>query len=273
MRYILTIKLNFIFSLFLIGQNNVSFEIEALFIKDPSDFKRITDFEKLDSAFFQDENYYVRRTCSGEFGGSIWFRNKKTEIEYSCSATCPVTVNKIDNNYIVTTSLSHFRGFSSVFLIENPDSMDIFQEPENKRVVNKCGLKKWRISTTGFRKVYYGFTGGDLESKSIKGRRSLVDTIGVNILFSFPYNDQLYHIVSDFNTLYLSKLERNVLLTVDTIFKGLHNLTKVIDGSRHHYNTSGFVTKDNSYVVLFENSGLVGYIEIKDNKIKFTRYQ
>lgn len=273
MRYIFTIILFFIFRSIVIGQSPVHFEIEEIFINDSSDFKSVADFEKLDTAFFQDENYYVRRTCSGEFGGSIWFRNKKTGIEYSCAATCPVIINKIENKYIVTTSLSHFHGFSSVFVIKDPDSMDIFEKPEQRRAVNKWGWKVRQWYKWAFRKVYYAYHAGDLESKSIKGRTTLVDTIGVTILLSFPYKEQLYHIVSDSKALYLSQLENNALTTIDTIYVGLDNFHKVDNGIRYIYSTNGFKTKDNHYVVLFENSGLVGFLEIHDNKIKLTRYQ
>jgi hypothetical protein len=273
MRYIFTIILIFIFRSFVIGQSPVDFEIEVIFISDSSDFKCATDFEKLDTAFFQDENYYVRRTCSGEFGGSIWFRNKKTGIEYSCAAKCPVIVNKIENKYIVTTSISHFQGFASVFEIKNPDSMDIFQKPEPERAVYKWGWKKRKWYQWKFRKVYYAYHAGDLESKSRKGRTSLVDTIGVTILLSIPYKEQLYHIVSDSKTLYLCQLENNILTTIDTIYVGLDNFHKVNNGVRYLCGTNVFETKDNHYVVLFENSGLVGFLDIHDNKIKLTRYQ
>tara|TARA_B100001057_G_C22711265_1_gene895887 strand:- start:356 stop:1177 length:822 start_codon:yes stop_codon:yes gene_type:complete len=273
MRYIFTIILILILSQFVIGQSTVQFEIEEIFINDSSDFKSSTDFERLDSAFFQDEDYYVRRTCHGEFGGSIWFRNKKTGIEYSCAATCPVIVNKIKNKYIVTTSLSHFQGFSSVFEIENPDSMDVFQKPELERVISKWGWKKRRFTKWGFRKVFYANSAGDLESKSRKGSNSLLDTAGVTILLSFPYKEHLYHIVSDSKTLYLSKLENNMLTTIDTIYVGLDNFHKVDNEIRYIYSTKGFETKDNHHIVLFENSGLVGFLDIHDNKIKLTRYQ
>lgn len=263
----------FILRSFVIGQSTVQFEIEERFISDSSDFKSATDFDKLDTAFFQDENYYVRRTCYGEFGGSIWFRNKKTGIEYSCAATCPVIVNKIDNKYIVTTSLSHFQGFSSVFEIENPDSMDVLQKPEMERVVSKRGWGKRRWYKWRFRKLYYGYHAGGLESKSIKGTNLLVDTIGATILLSFPYMEHIYYLVSDSKTLYISQLENDILTTIDTIYVGLDNFCKEGGGIRYGYSTRGFETKDNHYVVLFENSGLVGFLDIHENKIKLTRYQ
>jgi hypothetical protein len=277
MRYIFTIILILIISSFVIGQSTVKFEIEEINISDSSEFKNSTDFDRLDTAFFQDENYYVRRTCSGEWGGSIWFKNKKTGIEYSCAATCPVGVNKVENKYVVTTSLCHFQCYSSVFEIENPDSMNIFQTPEQERVISRWGWQKRRWQKWGFRKLYYAYHAGDHESKSRKGTNNIVDTIGVNILLSFPYKEQLYHIVSDGNKLYLSSLVNRKLSTIDTIYDGLQNFYKYENENgtkiRISYSTKSFKTKDNHYVVLFVNSGLLGYLDIYNNKITISRYK
>lgn len=94
------------------GQTDKLFNVNEIFVKDSSQYKTERDFIKQDSAFFEDENYLVRKSCSGEWGGTIWFKNKVTGIEYSCEATCPVAVNKVNGKYIVTTTLAHMIGFS-----------------------------------------------------------------------------------------------------------------------------------------------------------------
>src|ERR1700754_453671 len=48
---------------------------------------------------FEDENYVVASTCSGEFGGTIYFKDKKTNKVYESSATCVVSVKKNKNRY------------------------------------------------------------------------------------------------------------------------------------------------------------------------------
>ncbi len=88
MRYILTIILIFTFRLFNYGQSTERFDIQEMLISDTTKMINANDFIRTDTTFYQDERYYVRRTCSGEWGGSIWFRNKSTGIEYSCSAAC-----------------------------------------------------------------------------------------------------------------------------------------------------------------------------------------
>lgn len=259
------------------GQSSSNFEIEEIFISDSLNFKTPTDFTKLDTVFFQDDDYTVRRTCYGEFGGSIWFRNKKSGKEYSCNATCPVSINKVDQKYLITTSLCHFQCGSTIFEITSPDSMDIFQEPELNPVINKLGWHKRRWHKGGFRKLYYANSISDLESKSKKGTNLILDTLGVHILLSFPYEHDIYHIVSDGSILYLCSLENKRLKTIDSIFDGLQNFYKYENENetkiRLSYSTISFETKDNHYVVLFKNSGLLGYLDIYKNKITITRYK
>jgi hypothetical protein len=256
MRYIFTLILIITLCLFTYGQTSPSFDIEVILITDSTQFKSPNDFIKYDSAFYQDDDYYVRSTCSGEWGGSIWFKNKKTGIEYSCSATCPVIINKIGDKYILTNTLAHMCGSSEVVEIEFPDSMDIFKMPPPRE-------KK--------RKIEYRLV-GDNESKSKKATSQLVDTACAMIHISFPYDGQLYHIVSDSKKLYLSQIRDNKLVTIDTVYSGLDNFYKQGDRILYIYSTDGFRTRDNHYIVLYENSGLVGFLDIFENKIKLIRY-
>ncbi len=166
-------------------------------------------------------------------------------------------INRIGDKYVLTNSLAHMCGSAEVIVIDNPDSMDIFKMPPPR-------AKK--------RKMEYRYV-GDNESKYKKGTRLLFDTICAMIPISFPHNGELYHVVSDSKTLYLSLIKENKLETVDTIYSGLDNFYKRGDGILYTYSTTGFRTKDDHYIVLFENSGLVGYLDIFGNKIKLIRYQ
>ncbi len=257
MRYILTIIFIFTFRLFNYGQSSKSFDIQDILITDTSKMVSSKDFKRINTAFYQDDSYFVRSTCSGEWGGSIWFKNKITGIEYSCAANCPVIINKIQDKYVLTNSLAHMCGSAEVIEIQNPDSMDIFKMPPPR-------AKK--------RKIEYRYV-GDNESKSKNGTKLLVDTICAMIPISFPHNGQLYHVVSDSKTLYLSLINEDKLVTVDTIYSGLDCFYKRGEGILYTYSTNGFKTKDDHYIVLFENSGLVGYLDIFGDKIKLIRYQ
>lgn len=59
-----------------------------------------------DFPIFKDERYNIYSVCNGEFGGTIYFQNKKTKKSYEAASTCPIVVNKIDSQYYVTNSTS-----------------------------------------------------------------------------------------------------------------------------------------------------------------------
>ena len=244
--------INFIILTFLIcsnslGQTKKIFDINETLIKDSTQFKTVQNFKKQDSAFYEDENYVVRKSCSGEWGGTIWFKNKNTGIEYSCEATCPVVVNKTEGKYIVTSTLAHMSGFSTVIEINTPDSLAIFKLPEPR---NKKGKTK----------LYYI---GDNESNSKKGTKQLVDTMGVLILATFNYKGELFHIVTDFEKTFVEKIENKKFVIIDTIS----------NQSIWTYDPEVIKTSDNHSIVFFKNDEVNGFLDIFDNKINLIRYK
>ena len=181
------------------------------------------------SKLFEDSLYIVSKTCNGEWGGTIKFKNKKTGIVYSAASTCPVVVNKLNGKYYVTNTLAHLRGFSEVLEISNPDSMSVF---ELSNIV-------WN------------------ESKSTKGTKQLLDSIGVLILVSFPYNGQLYHVVANYEKTFLTKIENNKFVTIDT----------VSNTSLRSSNPAAFVLENGHFLVRFKNQNAKGYLDIFENQI------
>lgn len=228
------------------GQSEKMFIIKEEVINEGNK-KSQKDFKVKNSSFFEDENYLVSKTCSGEWGGTINFKNKRTGVEYSCSATCPVAVNKIKGKYIVTNTLAHLSGSSEVLEISNPDSLTIYKIPPPRAKKNKKVI------------VYVE----DNESKSTKGSKSLVDSVGVLTLASWPYKGQLYHIVTDFRKTFLTKIENNRFVSIDLIS----------DESIWTYEPEVLRTDDNHFVVFFKNDKENGYLEIMDNRINLMRYK
>lgn len=194
---------------------------------------------------FEDSLYIASKTCSGEWGGTIKFKNKKTGIKYSASSTCPVVVNKLNGKYYITNTLAHLSGFSEILEISNPDSMTVFELPK-------------QISKKGKTIVRYV---GDDESKSTNGTKQLVDSIGVLTLASFPHNGQLYHIVTDFKKTFLTKIENNRFVTLDTIS----------DKSIWTYDPEVFLKDDGHLIVLFKNQEVEGVLDIYENQITVKR--
>lgn len=229
------------------AQSEELFKVQQTTINDNSQKVSRTDFKRINSNFFEDENYVVQKTCSGEWGGSVIFKNKKTGIAYSCNATCPVVVNKIDGKYIVTNTLAHLMGFSNVLQIDNPDSMQVFKQFEPKQ--KKRGVIVRHA--------------GDDESRSGKGSKSLLDTVGIMILAGFPYKGELYHITTDFKKTYISAIENKKLI----------NIGLVCNESIWTYSPEVIHTIEDHYIIFFSNETVKGYLDIFDDQIKLTRFK
>lgn len=226
---------------------NVQFEITETFSK--LNFNEVKEdiLQQKDSLFYEDEDYSVRSSCSGEWGGSIWFTNKKTGIEYASFATCPVVVNKLGSKYIVTTTLAHLGSFLQVFEIQDPELMGVFELPE-------------LIDVKGDTIPIYP---GDHESHSFEGSVVLADGRGILILSSFPYQNELYHITTDYENTYVSVIENGQFVSVDT----------VSNMSISAYGPEVIITDDGHYITLFDNEEMKGYIDIKDNKIELKLFE
>ncbi len=227
------------------GQTNNVFEINEVFVTDSSQLKSPLNFKKKDSVFYQDNKYIVRATCHGEWGGSVWFKNKKTGKEHSCRATCPTIVNKIGSKYYVTANLYHMNAGARVIEIKDPELMTVYDTIAVKK-------RKWR-------------SGYDTEeTDSYKGIKYLADTAGTYIITSFTNQDSLYHLLSGFyagDKIYISTIRQNKFITIDTI----------PGGSIMRF-TKAFLTTDNHYLMFFSNGCKQGYIDIFGNKITILRY-
>jgi hypothetical protein len=171
-------------------------------IKDSVPYISKSFYTKQQSIFFEDEDYVVSKTCSGEWGGSIWFKNKETGIIYSCEATCPVAINKIDGNYFVSNSLAHLAGFSELIEIEDPKAMELFVLPKPRKITGK---------------MIYRYIGDD-ESKSKEGVKEIWKAYNVLALTSFQYKGKLYHIIGDkdYKT-YVSTIENGEMVNIQLI--------------------------------------------------------
>lgn len=196
--------------------------------------------------FYEDDHYGVRITCRGEYGGSIWFKNKRSKIEYSCSATCPVSINNIDGSYIVSYSLSHLSGTSGIIEIDDPELLEVFELPKPKE--EKFGVV-----------IRHGT---DYESKSKQGANTLWSGVGTIIITSFIVKHQLYHIIqNEEGNTFLATLENDNMKPLTSIseneFWKNEGMTIVID--RDHF------------ITFFTTSKTSGYVEIKENKISVYR--
>lgn len=95
------------------------------------------------------------------------------------------------------------------------------------------------------------------------GTQKIIDTTGILTMTSFVFNDQLYHINSDRKKTFISKIQGDSLLLIDSIFnKRLWSYEPEIrkyDKMQLHCfsnrETSGFLTinADTISIIIFEN--------------------
>ena len=169
---------------------------DSLFVKE-SQFEKINyvlgayvaDFKLTrtrELKFYQDELYDIYATCNGEWGGTIYFENKKTKESYEASSTCPTVINKIDNDYYVTNYMGHMMGFASVLKIADPTKLEKsvldFNKHEGSRYNN--------------------------------GVEVLLDTMDFYIQTSFVADNQLFHLYSDDNGTYVGKIENKKMTPI-----------------------------------------------------------
>lgn len=145
-------------------------------------------FGKVDSPLFEDENYYVTSSCSGEWGGTIFFKDKRSGTIYEGSSTCPVKVTEYNGKYYVSNFLGHMRGHSTLYETEDPRNMSIYtgDRPKADKLI------------------------GQRECKSTEGMKKWLDIIGssrtMELLSSFVRNDRLLHLYSDGDDVYICQL-------------------------------------------------------------------
>ena len=161
----------------------------SLFVKE-SQFEKenfvlgtyVADFKQTKTRelkFYEDEYFDIYATCNGEWGGTIYFKDKKTNESYEAASTCPIVINKINNEYYVTNYMGHMMGFASVLKIPDPTKLEksdfAFDRQEGSQ--------------------YY------------KGVVTLLDTIDFYIPTSFVADKQLFHLYSDNNGTYIGIIE------------------------------------------------------------------
>jgi len=205
-----------------------------------NDLKKLKDLPP-QGLLYNDTIYEVWKTCSGEWGGTIYFKNKQSGKIYYAKADCPVSVSKINNRYYISNSMSH--GFG------NSDILEII-DPEKMEQADKIPVYHPNIITREY------------ESHSLKGTKKMVDSSGVLIMSSFVYKQKLYSILSDYHNAKatISELRNNKFYTIQEIDKDL-------------FSDNPYILKESeTHQKIYLQHPKPGILEIKENKIKFISY-
>ena len=188
---------------------------------------------------YEDERFSVISTCSGEWGGSLYFTDKKTKQKYECQCTCAVNVQKENNTYLIAASLSHLSGFANIFKIADP-----------------LKLKKYDRRNLKGKKVIYV---GENESKSTQGTEQLVDSFGTTIAATINYNGKNYYLINKYKH-----------VSIDTVGnKKLNPVEDLTTMDIYAYNSSEIRNSYEHQIATFANSKKTGFIDINKNKLSF----
>ncbi len=219
-------------------------------IKESHNISKANYFtEELNIPIYEDDEFLVRTCCGGEFGGAIYFKEKKTRKTYSCEATCLAGIQKINGSFYLTSSLPHFSGMSKVFKIKNPRNL---YEIKKKSQLEDCSW--YDIYPEDYRQEIKHPFGYD------KGYEILLDTLDINIIGSFTKKSQLYQIYSDRKNTYLGYIKRRKLNAIDTLLNKTAYSGNVRD------------IKHNSNIFPVNSRDFQGLIIIKGKQIKIIEF-
>lgn len=222
-----------------------SFELDndSLYIKRNQFEEENYLLEKIDDNFkkvenrsfkiFEDKDYLLYSNCYGEFGGTIFFKNKKTKNWYENSATCTVVVNKLNNEYYITNYLD-WTGVSSVLKISDPTKLKKSKGNHNKK---------------------YG-------SDYNQGIENILDDFGVNIHTSFINNNELYHLYRKGNKTYIGKIENSKMVIVDQLnFNFYPTFNQQIDNHEQILIFYNIDTKESGILIIESNQLIFKYLK------------
>lgn len=217
------------------GQTEQIFNVKET--KAKGFFSRKMKLTKPTHAFYEDSLYTCSCKCYGEWGGSISLEEKKSQspLKLTFSASCPVNVVAYHGKYIVTNTLAHLSGFSSVEEIDLRDSLS---------------MQRWMAVLAEDPNLHLT-------------AEILLDEIGVLTLGSFVYQDQLYQVVTDFEKTYVAKIQ-------DKKFEFVQLISNI---SMRSYDLKMFLTDEGHSIVFFKNAKAKGYLDIFENNIQLVRYK
>jgi hypothetical protein len=213
--------------------------------------------------YYNDSTYYVHACSAGEWGGAVFFWNKKTNKTYSYPATGVQQVFKFKGDYIVSSFLAHLSGFSDYLSIKDPTKLYELKDEKQKRFCN------WYMEVDSIKdkKLF--------DTITPPGVKYYADKFTTRTITIFPYKDTLYSIYCTDSATILAKHVNFKLIPVDTLLKrrilfqdAATHLTKnmVVTAYRESWGT----TDANNKIINYQNTGL---IFIKDNRITFLEFK
>lgn len=190
-----------------------------------AEVKELLYSQTKETAFYEDEHYTVYRKCRGEWGGAVIFENKQSGNKYICAATCAVTVNRFNDAYYVTNTLHHLSESTEILKIRNPEKL--------KPATAEDMLRKF------------------FEDVGTLGAEKIIKQYQTSCLYSFVYNNRLYHITADKEGTFVSEI-------AEVTFKKLQQIS---DQQLFTYDSKN-VKEGDRILIGFSSNELYGYVEL-----------
>ena len=162
------------------------------------------EISEVDDLIFEDDRFYVFSLDFGQWGGTTWFRDKKTGLEYIVDAIAPL-INKIDTVYYLTNSFSVLR-------IENPLLLNkaAVENTYENIVARGRMINFWLDGSAGFEVVYEKAVADYFEFSPQS-----------HIVSSFVWQNELFHIYQTDTATYIAKIENSSMKPIQKIAEDL----------------------------------------------------
>jgi hypothetical protein len=207
--------------------------------------------------FFEDSSYRVYGCCVGEFGGSIFFLDKKTNRTYSYFATCPRQVLRFGNEYVVCNNLAHLGDHMSFLFIKDPRTL---YEITDEKLKNHCN---WYMTIDSLQ---------DYWLKSKVGDVRVYDSYDAMSLVTFPYKDSLYSVLAEPKATVLAVHRSDTTITVDTLLNrriAFHEMQVIEAGEKKICLYA--LTEGSPFAAYQTRGNYTGLIVVKGNRVDFLR--
>ncbi|MDR3680222.1 MAG: hypothetical protein P4L41_09665 [Flavipsychrobacter sp.] len=162
--------------------------------------KRSHSLNQTRATLLEDSSYSIYGGCAGEFGGSIFFQDKKKL--YSYPATCPTQVLKNKNTYLICNNLRHMNG--TVGFIQIADPTKLYLLPDIKPI-----LQNWWVRVDSIYKNYNNI--------HLPGVSEYFDTSGIISLLTFTNKDEIYSILNVKSKYMIAIHDNKRLIIIDSI--------------------------------------------------------
>ena len=161
------------------------------------EWKEINEVEDL---IYEDEDYSVYYLDFGEWGNTVWFKNKKTKKEYELASSFP-KIHKINNVYYLTNS-------RSILKIENPTRLKLCDTSYYYEAVEKLKWSQGSSSMVGTKTLFQ-------DTSSWYNSKFYIAT-------SFIIHDSLFCIYTDGNSTYLGYIDSSKIQSIKNIGMNLN---------------------------------------------------